>query len=84
MHISICMYTVYIIYIYIYIYELKNEPIRSRKKTQLFSYYFIFLLSSKLLDLHPWSRINITQTNKITSLQISLFNITFKGQFPYI
>ena len=39
---------------YIYIYKkLKTELKPSRKKTQFFSYYVIFLCSSKLLDLRP-------------------------------
>ena len=56
----------------IYKAKLKNELTPSRKKTQFFSYYIIFLLSSKLSDLRPWSQNNVILTNKITSLQISL------------
>ena len=33
--------------------KLKKELTPSRKKTQFFSYYIIFFLSSKLLDLRP-------------------------------
>ena len=59
-------------YIYISIYKakLKNEVTPSRKKTQFFSYYIIFLLSSNLSDLGPCSQNNVIPTNKITSLQI--------------
>ena len=37
----------------IYKAKLKNELTPSRKKTQFFSYYITFLLSSKLSDLRP-------------------------------
>ena len=50
---------------------LKNGLTPSQKKTQ-FSYYIIFFLSSKLLDLCPWSQNIVILTNKITSLQVSL------------
>ena len=33
--------------------KTKNELTPSRKKTELFSYYIMFLLSSKLSDLRP-------------------------------
>ena len=52
--------------------KLKNELAPSRNKAQFFSYYCIFLFSSKLSDLRPWSQKNEILTNKITSLQISL------------
>ena len=45
----------------------KDELTPSRKKTQFFSYYTIFLLSSKLSDLRPCSQ-NIV----ILSLSLSL------------
>ena len=56
----------------IYKAKLKNEPTPLCKKTQFFSYYIIFFLSSKLFDLRPWSQNNVILTYKITSLQISL------------
>ena len=49
--------------------KLKIELTPSQKRTQIFSYYIIFLLSSKLLDLRPSSQNNVIPTNKITSLQ---------------
>ena len=60
----ICMYICMCMYVYIYVCiciciciyskaKLKNELTPSRKKTQFLSYYIIFLLSSKLSDLHP-------------------------------
>ena len=52
--------------------KLKNELTPSGKKTQFFSYYIIFLLSSKLLDWRPLSQNNVIPTNKITSLPIKL------------
>ena len=42
-------------YICIYIYKakLKNELTPSRKENSFLSYYIIFLISSKFLDLRP-------------------------------
>ena len=42
----------------IYKAKLKNELAPSRKKTQFFSFYIIFPLSSKFSDLRPSSQIN--------------------------
>ena len=44
----------YNIYIYIERVKLKTELTPSGKKTQLFSYFIIFLLSSNLSDLRRW------------------------------
>ena len=37
---------------YIYIYEL-TPSLKETQKTQFFTYYIVFLLSFKLLDLRP-------------------------------
>ena len=50
---NIYMYIYVYIHIYIYKAKLKNELTPSQKKTQVFSYYTIFLLSSKLSDFCP-------------------------------
>ena len=47
------IYILYILYIIYMNKKLKTELRPSRKKTQFFSNYIIFLCSSKLLDLRP-------------------------------
>ena len=53
--ITIQLYIYTYIHIYIYKAKLKNELTPSQKKTLFFSYYIIFLLSSKFWDLRTWS-----------------------------
>ena len=56
----------------IYKAKLINKLTPSWKKTKFFSYCIIFLLSSRVSDLRPWSQNNVILTNKITALEVSL------------